>query len=195
MSLYSAPPNSLSKNTVQSFSRRSLLPQQTHSLWKIETGVVRTFTYLEDGTSVTLGVWGSGDIVGKALSKVEPYQMECLTKVQATIFDLQGWDQIADVLLAHIQQAEELMIVRGYKTVDIMLIKLLTWLSKKFGREVEQGRLIDMRLTHEDIADLLGSTRVTITRILRQLEQEGFIHRLSLHRIVLREEEIWHYEI
>ena len=195
MSLYSAPPNSLSKNTVQSFSRRSFLPQHTHTLWKIETGVVRTFTYLEDGTSVTLGVWGAGDIVGKALSKVEPYQMECLTKVQTTIFDFQGWDKIADVLLAHIQQAEELMIVRGYKTVDIMLIKLLTWLSKKFGREVEQGRLIDMRLTHEDIAELLGSTRVTITRILRQLEQEGFIHRLSLHRIVLREEEIWHYEI
>ncbi len=195
MSLYFAPPNSVSKNTVQYFSRRSLLPQQTHTLWKIETGVVRTFTYLEDGTSVTLGVWGSGDIVGKALSKVEPYQIECLTKVQVTIFDFQGWDQIADVLLAHIQQAEELMIVRGYKTVDIMLIKLLTWLSKRFGREVEQGRLIDMRLTHEDIAELLGSTRVTITRILRQLEQEGFIHRLSLHRIVLREEEIWHYEI
>ncbi|MGI8499699.1 MAG: ABC transporter transmembrane domain-containing protein, partial [Hassallia sp.] len=74
MSLYSAPPNSLSKNTVQSFSRRSFLPQQNH-MWKIETGVVRTFTYLEDGTSVTLGVWGSGDIVGKALSKVEPYQV------------------------------------------------------------------------------------------------------------------------
>ncbi|MBD2603232.1 Crp/Fnr family transcriptional regulator [Scytonema hofmannii FACHB-248] len=195
MSLYSAPPNSVSKNTVQYFSRRSLLPQHTQTLWKIETGVVRTFTYLEDGTSVTLGVWGSGDIVGKALSKVEPYQIECLTKVQVTIFDFQGWDQIADVLLAHIQQAEELMIVRGYKTVDIMLIKLLTWLSKRFGREVEQGRLIDMRLTHEDIAELLGSTRVTITRILRQLEEEGFIHRLSLHRIVLREEEIWHYEI
>lgn len=87
------------------------------------------------------------------------------------------------------------MIVRGYKTVDIMLIKLLAWLSKRFGREVEQGRLIDMRLTHEDIADLLGSTRVTITRILKQLEEDGLIHRLRLHRIVLREEEVWHYEI
>ncbi len=195
MSLYSALPNPLSKNTVQVFARRSLLPQQTHSLWKIETGVVRTFTYLEDGMSVTLGVWGAGDIVGKALSKVEPYQMGCLTKVEATIFNLQGWDQIGDVLLGHIQQAEELMIVRGYKTVDIMLIKLLALLSKKFGREVEQGRLIDMRLTHEDLAELLGSTRVTITRILRQLEEEGLIQRLRLHRIVLREEEIWHYEI
>lgn len=194
MSLYSVP-NPLSKNIVQLFTRRSALPQHASNLWKIETGVVRTFTYLEDGTSVTLGVWGVGDIVGKALSKVEPYRMECLTKVEVTAFYVQGWEEIADVLLAHIQQAEELMIVRGYKTVDIMLIKLLAWLSKRFGREVEQGRLIDMRLTHEDIADLLGSTRVTITRILKQLEEDGLIHRLRLHRIVLREEEVWHYEI
>jgi CRP-like cAMP-binding protein len=52
-----------------------------------------------------------------------------------------------------------------------------------------------MRLTHEDLAEMLGSTRVTITRILGQFEQEGLIARLSLHRIVLREEEIWYYEI
>ena len=51
-----------------------------------------------------------------------------------------------------------------------------------------------MRLTHEDIAELLGSS-VTITRILKQLEEDGLIHRLRLHRIVLREQEVWHYEI
>lgn len=76
-----------------------------------------------------------------------------------------------------------------------MLVKLLTLLSQKFGREVEQGLLIDLRLTHQDIAELLGSTRVTVTRILRQLEQQGLIQRFLLHRILLREEEVWHYEI
>jgi CRP-like cAMP-binding protein len=42
---------------------------------------------------------------------------------------------------------------------------------------------------------MLGSTRVTITRILGQFEEEGLIDRLSLHRIVVREEDIWYYEI
>ncbi len=76
-----------------------------------------------------------------------------------------------------------------------MVVKLLTWLAKKFGREVASGNLIDLRLTHQDIADMLNSTRVTITRILTQLEEQGLIHRLPLHRIVLKEEELWHYEI
>jgi len=39
------------------FARRSLLPLGQDYLWHIETGVVRTLTWLEDGTTVTLGIW------------------------------------------------------------------------------------------------------------------------------------------
>ncbi|BAY49488.1 putative transcriptional regulator, Crp/Fnr family protein [Scytonema sp. HK-05] len=195
MTISSRFPNPSGQSTKQSFKARSFLPLKQNSLWKIETGVVRVMTWHEDGTLVTLGIWGPGDIVGKAFSKVEPYQIECLTKVEATILPLEGWFPLTDVMLAHIQQAEELMVIRSYKTVEIMLIKLLGWLAKKFGREVKTGQLIDLRLTHQDIADMLNSTRVTITRILTQLEEQGLIHRLPLHRIVLKEEELWHYEI
>ncbi|WP_017655288.1 Crp/Fnr family transcriptional regulator [Fortiea contorta] len=195
MFLNSGVSNQISNYTKQTFTRRTFLPELKNTLWQIETGFVRTFTYLEDGTTVALGLWGPGDIVGRALSNLEPYQMECLTKVEAKVFPLENWYQPTQTLLAHIQQAEELMVIRSHKKVDTMLIKLLAWLSKKFGSEVEKGRLIDMRLTHEDLAVMLGSTRVTITRVLGQFEQEGLIDRLSLHRIVLREEDIWYYEI
>ncbi|BAZ32651.1 Crp/Fnr family transcriptional regulator [Cylindrospermum sp. NIES-4074] len=194
-SLYPLITSTLNKNIRQSFTRRSFLPEQKNALWKIERGFVRTFTYLEDGTTVALGLWGPGDIVGRPLSKITPYQMECLTKIEATILPLDDYSEITETLLAHIQQAQELMVIRSHKKVDTMLIKLLAWLSQKFGSEVEKGRLIDMRLTHEDLAEMIGSTRVTITRILGQFEQEGLIDRLSLHRIVIKEEEIWYYEI
>ncbi|MBD2775430.1 Crp/Fnr family transcriptional regulator [Iningainema tapete] len=193
MSLSIPFPNHSGKNLRMQFKPRSFLPLD--NLWKIETGVIRVVTWHEDGTLVTMGVWGAGDIVGKALSKIEPYQIECLTRVDVTIFPLDGLYQLTDVLLAHVQQAEELMVIRSYKTVETMLIKLLAWLAKKFGRAIETGQLIDMRLTHQDIADLLNTSRVTITRVLLNLEEQGLIHRMTLHRIVLREEEIWHYEI
>lgn len=194
-SLYPLITSTLNKNIRQSFTRRSFLPEQKNALWTIERGFVRTFTYLEDGTTVALGLWGPGDIVGRPLSKITPYQMECLTKIEATTLPLDDNPDITETLLAHIQQAQELMVIRSHRKVDTMLIKLLAWLSQKFGSEVEKGRLIDMRLTHEDLAEMIGSTRVTITRILGQFEQEGLIDRLSLHRIVIKEEEIWYYEI
>lgn len=177
----------------QHFSLRSQIPLRANILWKIETGIVRALTWLEDGTVVTLGVWGPGDVVGKALSQVSPYHLECLTKVEVSI--LPDSSQTAEIFKAYTDRAEELLIIRSYRKTDMILLKLLSWLSKRFGRAVEQGQLIDLRLTHQDIAEILGTTRVTVTRLLSQFEQQGVIERLPLHRIVLKEAELWHYEI
>lgn len=180
---------------TQQFSPRSLLPLRQGSLWKIESGVVRTITWLEDDTIAATVLWGVGDIVGKALSKVEPYQLECLTKVEVSLLPVNLLHQETEALLRHMQQAEEFSLIRSHRKIDAMVIKLLGWLAKKFGREVETGHLIDLRLTHQDIAEMLGTTRVTITRTLSHFEQQGLIHRLPLRRIVLKEDELWHYEI
>jgi len=195
MSFSSLSPQQSVKPIRRQFGPRSILPIKPNSLWKIEAGVVKTLTWLEDGTTVTLGLWGPGDIVGKALSKIDSYQVECLTQVEATVFYPHEWNQITELLLAHVQQTEELLLIRSHRKTDVMVIKLLSWLAKKFGQEVKQGHLIDLRLTHQEIAEILGATRVTITRILSQLEQQGIIERLSLHRFLLKEEEFWHYEI
>lgn len=175
------------------FPLRALLDSRV-KLWRIEMGVVRSLTWLEDGTVVTLGIWGTGDIVGEALSSVEPYQLECLTKVQAAPLSIEKWQPDLNLLLSHLHQMEELAVIRSHRKVDAMMIKLLNCLAKRFGREVEAGNLIDLKLTHQDLADILGTTRVTVTRILGQFEEQGVIER-SLRRIVLREAELWHYEI
>ncbi|MEY3869060.1 MAG: hypothetical protein RLZZ338_2951 [Cyanobacteriota bacterium] len=179
----------------QQFPRRALLPNKKDGLWQIESGVVRTLTWLEDGTIITLGLWGPGEMVGKMLSGCNPYQIECLGKVEANFIPKAECEHFEDVLLKHILQGEELTMIRANKKVDTMLYQLLNWLAKKFGCHVEKGQLINLSLTHQDIAELLGATRVTITRILNQLEQQGIIHRLKLHRIVLHDSEFWHYEI
>ncbi len=59
----------------QQFSQRSQLPLKPDSVWKIEMGIVRTMTWLEDGTMMTLGLWGPGDMVGKPLSRVGPTRL------------------------------------------------------------------------------------------------------------------------
>ncbi|MEG3937522.1 MULTISPECIES: Crp/Fnr family transcriptional regulator [unclassified Microcoleus] len=176
------------------FPRRSHLPNRSNALWRIESGVVRTVTWLEDGTIITLGLWGPGDTIGKPISKCDPFQIECLTKVEAVLLSVERWLN-RDILLTHIQQAEDFMVMRGYKRVDFMLYQLLIWLAKRFGSEVEQGHLIDMILTHQDIAEIIGTSRVTVTRTLGHFEEQGLIDRLPLHRIILQPSDVWHYEI
>lgn len=176
------------------FSPRSVLSKSSQ-LWVIQSGFVRVMTSSEEGGSLTLGLWGSGDVVGSAISAVRPFSIECLTQVQATPMSVDQYPDLTGVLLKHLHQSEALMLIRSHKRIDVMLLKLLSWLADRFGQDAHQGRLIDLRLTHQDLSELLGATRVTVTRALIQLEQQGFIQRLSLQRIVLQQVEYWHYQI
>jgi CRP-like cAMP-binding protein len=178
------------------FSRRSLLPLGANYLWKIESGVVRTLTWLEDGTTVTLGLWGVGDVVGRVLSTAEPYQIECLTPVEVTLLSLDKWYQVNEAIIRHTQQIQELLQIVHCRSVDASLLKLLAWLAKKFGHEVETGQLIELRLTHQEISETIGTTRVTVTRLLNDFEKQGIIQRLPRKFIVLQgKQPFWHYEI
>lgn len=91
-------PNLSAEPTLSTFARRSLLPLRHDSLCRLlKTGVVRTLTLLEDGNSVTLGLWGTGDVVG-ILSKAEPLQIECLTPVEATLLPSHSWHKATEAI-------------------------------------------------------------------------------------------------
>ena len=161
----------------QLFSRRDQIPHRQDVLWRIERGVVRTLTYSEEGTLISLGYWGAGDIVGHSLSLVKPYQIKCLTSVEVSILPEELWYQALDAIVLPIQQVEELLSIVHQKPVSLRLWQFLIWLGQKFGRDVEQGRLIDLELTHQEIAEAINTTRVTVTRMLQQFELEGILLR------------------
>lgn len=199
-SLLSAPtlPIALSTNPhdYSKFERRSLLPHDPDFLWQIESGVVRTLSWFEDGSVSTLGLWGAGDVVGSSLSTVNPYEIECLTQVKAKVLPRRDWHQVMDALVLHIQRSEEFLKIVHCKQTEASLFHLLSWLAKRFGREVEEGLLIDMRLTHQDIAELIGTTRVTVTRMLGNFKKQGIILSNQRLTIILPDQlPFWHYEI
>jgi hypothetical protein len=45
------------------FKFKDILPLKPDTLWKIESGVVRSFTWDAEGRTFTLGFWGKGDVV------------------------------------------------------------------------------------------------------------------------------------
>lgn len=174
---------------------RTMIPCEKTRLFRVTSGVVRTLTYLDDGTPVVFGLWGADDVVGGMLSHVKPYYIESFTAVEGTLFVPDEAFSFADVTQTYLQQIEELTVIRSNKTIDVRLIRLLSWLYRRFGDEQNQENLIDLRLTHQDLAELLGTTRVTVTRTLGQIEDQGLIQRLPLGRIVLKEADVWYYQI
>jgi len=59
--------------------------------------------------------------------------------------------------------------------------------TRKFGQPVKEGWKIGFKLPHQELADAIGSSRVTVTRLLRRLEQQGVIERFGRNSIVVKE--------
>jgi CRP-like cAMP-binding protein len=175
MSLKFEQPTYLPNLALHTFKSRTLISIDRNTLWQIESGVVRTSTWDREGNFITLGFWGAGDVVGLPLSGVRPYQIESINEVKA--YTLSNNQQIRDrIWLAHIQQTEKLLRIMHCNSLEQRLLEFLLWLAEKFGSQTHQGRLIQMRLTHQTIAEAIGSTRVSVTRLMGKFEREGAIY-------------------
>lgn len=164
-------------------NRRQMLPLEPNCLWQIEAGFVRSLTSDEDATLTTLGFWKIGDLVGLPTIDIRPYWVECLTPVKVTrlLTDTPAFQDtlVVQMHCAQIHQAQELLRIAHYKRVESRLLKLLNWLARLIGEKQEDGYFIPLRLTHQDLADTVGTTRVTVTRLVNEFQRSGLIRDLN----------------
>jgi len=66
------------------------------------------------------------------------------------------------------------------------LARVLLQLSEKYGEEVPSGTRIDVRLTHEDLANLIGTSRETVTTQLSKFTRLGLLKREARRIIVAK---------
>lgn len=59
------------------------------------------------------------------------------------------------------------------------VLSLLLKLSEKFGKRQDNLQTIGVKVTHNDIAMMIGSTRETVSTIMVQLKKDGLIHKTS----------------
>jgi CRP-like cAMP-binding protein len=168
------------------FDRGEQLPAYGDRIWQITTGYLRSVTWTQEGEITTLGIWGQSDFVGHALSIVAPYYLECLTPVTATLCAYPTTPQLPEILLHNAQQTEQLLAISHERQVRDRLLRLFNWLAARFGEVTPTGKLLQIGMTHQQIAELAGTTRVTATRLINQLEADQYIQRLTKRRLLVQ---------
>jgi CRP/FNR family transcriptional regulator/CRP/FNR family cyclic AMP-dependent transcriptional regulator len=83
--------------------------------------------------------------------------------------------KMATVLSKRLRKANELIHSLAFFDVYGKVARVLLNLAAERGRVTEQGTVIDMRLTQQELADLAGMTRETMARTLREFQQAGCI--------------------
>jgi CRP-like cAMP-binding protein len=175
MVCFNPPLSNVSNSRDRQFLRRTFIPiAEDIQCWKIHEGCVRAMTWDDEGTIATLGFWQSGDMVGVFPSWSMTFHLECLVNVRASPVSADDVHESV-LLMAHFDQVQQLLQITSHRRVEHRLMNFLYWLASRFGRRVVEGYLVELRLTHQDIADTIRTTRVTVTRLLHQLQEEGKI--------------------
>lgn len=82
-------------------------------------------------------------------------------------------------LSSRILQTEMMIETLAHRDMGSRLVSFLLILCKDFGVPSSEGITVDLKLSHQAIAEAIGSTRVTVTRLLGELRENGLI---SIHK-------------
>lgn len=166
----------------KTFASKDLVILDMETLWLIEEGIIKTATWNEDGVNEILGYWGKSDVIGYPLSQLQPYYIQCLSSTRLLQVSLDSSELIAS-LIKHNQNNEIFIDILHQTSVKSRILDLLKWLCHRFGEPCGKAKLLPFQLTHQDIADTICSSRVTVTRLLGELEHEHKIGKCG--RLIL----------
>jgi CRP-like cAMP-binding protein len=184
----------------QLYKGRSLQPYKTGQVIRmlpdeilvVYRGVVQIGTLYDSGDEALLGLVCPSMPFGLPLSFIRPYQAAAMTEVDLMRLSMTEVEQspvlaqsLFRQLTRRLQQTEAVLAMVGYRRVEDRLRHLLLLLKEEIGLPITSGTRLSIRLTHQQLANAIGTTRVTVTRLLSQLQEEGWLVVDGTRHIVL----------
>ena len=172
------------------------------ALFVIEQGQVKVSLIHGDGREVILSFLGPGQVFGElALLDGMPRSATVSATAPTLLLVLRRADflrlladtpQIAVSLLeelaARLRRTDQQIEGLALFNVASRLSKTLLHLALERGVEVPEGYTLEAPPTHQQLANMTGSTRETVSRVLKQLEAQGYIARRGGQILILRDE-------
>lgn len=144
----------------------------------------------DDGREVILSLLGPGDFFGEmALLDNEPRSATAIAVEDSELLSLHRTDfqgVLADnksitvglirVLTSRLRRANHQISTLALLDVYGRVARVIVDMAREEGRRLKDGRIAFRRATHQEIANRIGTTRETVTRMLKDLERQGLIH-------------------
>lgn len=177
------------------------------ALYIIEEGQVRIYRVAEDGREKTLALLSEGDFFGEmALIDDEPRSAIAEATEPTVLLAIHKRDVHN---LIHANPSIALSMIKGlsrrlretnrqlmdavFLDVRGRLLRLLLELDGRHGKPHDGGRLIDIRLTHQELANMVGTSRESVTRVLTELQDVGALGYAQRHMMWIDRQSLEEY--
>ncbi|NJN74512.1 MAG: Crp/Fnr family transcriptional regulator [Limnothrix sp. RL_2_0] len=180
--MFFTPPVTAQQTATSFFRRGQIIPLYPNTIWQIERGILQLRTQNDQGDITVLGWLQAGGFWGDFLTQLET--VEAIAFADTTLKDY-ATEQIYASLdlqqyllrqtLRRLHQAEYLLAIAGLKRIESRLVSLLFFLKQEMGNNKGKMTLIRYRFTHKNLADVIGTTRVTVTRLFKEFQTQGWL--------------------
>jgi CRP/FNR family cyclic AMP-dependent transcriptional regulator len=92
--------------------------------------------------------------------------------------------QIINVLCARLRQVWQTQSLSSSKA-DARIRMGIYELAKRHGVQDARGTIIDLKITHQELAEMVGTSRETVTRVIAHLREKGIVEVEQRRMIVL----------
>lgn len=158
-------------------------------LYIVVKGSIKISRLSEDGRIKTLAILSTGDIMGEMSildEELASATAEAIENSLLLFIKREGFQNIllkypaitlgiAQILVKRLRIADEEIENLAFYNVRARVIKTLIELANKYGERISQGIKISLRFTQQELADMVGSSRETVSRIISALEKEQII--------------------
>lgn len=168
-------------------------------LYFVLSGTVRLYKIYGDYKEATTALLKDGGVFGKLSlvegrwqdvfaeavteSRVAGVQKASLERVVKS--DPEFALRLFSSLSERLRQSDEVIESLLHREVSTRLATLLVNLSERFGEEDGMGVLIGVRLTHQDLANMIASTREAVSKVMSEFQRDGVIEARSRRIFIL----------
>ena len=168
-------------------------------LYMIKEGKVKICIISPDGQEVSLAVLGKGEYFGEfalldglprstdavALEKVECYTLQRSDFLNAILKNPKIAILVLEALSKRLRTTDQMVEDLIFLDVYGRVAKKLLELADAHGVKTEEGVVIDVRLTQQELASMVGASRESVNKVLGYFTDKNFIttdkHRITIH--------------
>ena len=193
------------KVIIKKFKKNEIILHEENTsdyMYIILDGEAKVVQTTNDGKEILISVHQSGDFFGELSlidGKTSPAAVIATKDSITAIISQQEFysllfsqakvlKNLLRILCSRLRESMKKIQLLNFKNAAQRIKMLFLMLSENYGEKTEEGTILKIRLIHQNIADMTGLTRETVTRVLDKWQRGGEIEILKSKLILLRPE-------
>ncbi|MDX2033698.1 MAG: Crp/Fnr family transcriptional regulator [Blastocatellia bacterium] len=192
--------------TVERHGRIYTCGDQDETVYFIESGRIKLLMLSPEGRECLLAIHASGDLFGEFCLSGSGARLETAMAMDETrlqqiprsrFFARLNRDALFEGFVQYLTAriADQQQVIANLVTVDSeqRLGKTLLQLARKLGKKAPRSIRIELKISHEELSEMVGTTRPRISLFMRRFRNLGLIEINSDHFLIIREKRLVEY--